>query len=97
MAFLLSFANNNIKTVYMITATNIAFTLLIKINGKQREFNFRKRPDTNYDTDTNDELGNRYTFRMEKTNDAWKINGKLLPAWLMESEGLINDALEKQG
>ena len=80
-----------------MTATNIAFTLLIKINGRQREFNFRKRPDANYDTDTNDDHGNRYTFRMEKVNEAWKINGKSLPPWLMESEGLINDSLEKQG
>ena len=81
----------------MITATNIAFTLLIKINGRQREFNFRKRSDSNYDTDTNDELGNRYIFRMEKTNDSWKINGKSLPTWLTDSEPIINEALEKHG
>ena len=81
----------------MITATNIAFTILIKINGRQREFNFRKRSDSNYDTDTNDEHGNRYTFRMEKSDNTWKINGKQLPAWLMESEGLIHEALEKHG
>jgi hypothetical protein len=80
----------------MITATNIAFTLLIKINGRQREFNFRRRSDLNYDTDTNDEQGNRYTFRMEKNNDTFKIIGKLLPAWLMDCEGLINEALEKR-
>jgi hypothetical protein len=80
----------------MITATNIAFTLLIKISGRQREFNFRKRSDANYDTDTNDDHGNRYTFRMEKDNDTWKINGKSLPAWLMDSEGLIGDALDKK-
>jgi len=81
----------------MITATNIAFTLLIKIKGRQREFNFRKRSDSNYDTDTNDELGNRYIFRMEKSEGAWKINGRLLPDWLMESEALISEALDKQG
>ena len=80
-----------------MTATNIAFTLLIKINGRQREFNFRKRSDNNYDTDTNDEHGNRYIFRMEKSDNVWKINGKLLPAWLTESEGLINDSLDKRG
>lgn len=80
----------------MITATNIVFTILIKINGRQREFNFRQRSDANYDTDTNDEHGNRYIFRMEKTNDTWKIVGKLLPPWLMESEGLINEALAKK-
>ena len=81
----------------MITATNIAFTLLIKIKGRQREFNFRKRSDSNYDTDTNDELGNRYIFRMEKSEGTWKINGRLLPDWLMESEVLISEALDKHG
>ncbi|MBL0357368.1 MAG: hypothetical protein IPP72_11005 [Chitinophagaceae bacterium] len=81
----------------MITATNIAFTLLIKIKGRQREFNFRKRSDANYDTDTNDELGNRYIFRMEKAEGTWKINGRALPEWLLENEALISEALEKNG
>lgn len=80
----------------MNTATNIAFTLLIKINGRQREFNFRKRQDANYDTDTNDEYGNRYIFRMIKTDDGWKVTGKSLPAWLTDNEKLIHDALEKK-
>lgn len=78
-----------------MTATNIAFTILIKINGRQREFNFRKRSDSNYDTDTNDEQSNRYIFRMEKVEGAWKIVGKSLPAWLIESEPLISDALSQ--
>ena len=81
----------------MITATNIAFSLLIKINGKLREFNFRKRADSNYDTDTNDDHGNRYIFRMEKQGEEWKINGKTLPVWLTESEPIINEALQKNG
>lgn len=80
----------------MNTATNIAFTLLIKINGRQREFNFRKRQDDNYDTDTNDEYGNRYIFRMIRTDDDWKISGKALPSWLTENEKVIHDALEKK-
>lgn len=93
---MLSFADIKVNTVNMSTATNIAFTLLIKIKGGQREFNFRRRLDLNYDTDTNDEHGNRYIFRMEKANDGWKIKGKSLPDWLMESEALIGEALEKQ-
>lgn len=79
----------------MNTATNIAFTLLIKINGRQKEFNFRKRQDDNYDTDTNDEYGNRYIFRMIKTEEGWKISGKSLPTWLTDNEQLVHDALEK--
>jgi len=81
----------------MNTATNIAFTLLIKINGRQKEFNFRKRQDDNYDTDTNDEYGNRYIFRMIRAEEGWKISGKSLPAWLTENERLIHEALEEKG
>ena len=78
----------------MATATNIAFTLLIKINGRLREFNFRKRPEDQYDTDTNDERGNRLIFRLIKTEGTWKIEGNSLPAWLMENEALIGQELE---
>lgn len=78
----------------MITVTNIAFTLLIKINGRLREFNFRKRSDVNYDTDTNDDYTNRYFFKMEKTDGSWKIVGKELPKWLLENEAQISEALE---
>jgi hypothetical protein len=77
----------------MGTATNITFTLLIKINGRLREFNFRKRADLNYDTDTNDERGNRYMFRMIKENETWKIKGQELPKWLLESDAFIHEAL----
>ena len=72
------------------------FSKVIKAGERQREFNFRRRLDLNYDTDTNDEHGNRYIFRMEKADDGWKIKGKSLPDWLMESEALIGEALEKQ-
>ena len=78
----------------MTRATNITFTLLIKITNRLREFNFRQRPDLNYDTDTNDERGNRYIFRMENEEGAWKIKGQNLPDWLLESEALIHTALE---
>jgi hypothetical protein len=75
---------------------NIAFTLLIKINGRIREFNFRKRGTSFYDVDTNDERGNRYFFKMEKQADAWKINGTQLPGWLVDNESLISDAIANQ-
>ncbi len=78
----------------MATATNITFTLLIKINGRLREFNFRKRNDANYDTDTNDERNNRYTFRMVKEDNTWKMQGQQLPEWLTENESVVHEALE---
>lgn len=78
----------------MSTATNITFSLLIKINGRLREFNFRKRSDHNYDTDTNDERGNRCTFRLVKEDESWKIKGQSLPKWLLESDSILHDAIE---
>ncbi len=53
---------------------NIAYTSLIKINGRLREFNFRKRGESQYDVDTNDERGNRYFFKMIKQEESWKIS-----------------------
>jgi hypothetical protein len=71
---------------------NIAFTLLIKINGRLREFNFRQRGTLLYDTDTTDERGNRIFFKMEKLEESWKISDTSLPGWIVESENLIADA-----
>jgi hypothetical protein len=78
----------------MAIATNITFTILIKVNGRLREFNFRKRKDLFYDTDTNDERDNRYTFRMVKENEKWKIIGSEIPAWIFKNEELIAESLE---
>ncbi len=71
---------------------NIAFTLLIKINGRLREFNFRQRGSSHYNIDTTDERGNRYYFKMEKQEESWKISDAGLPGWIMENENLIADA-----
>lgn len=71
---------------------NIAFTLLIKINGRLREFNFRQRGASHYNIDTTDERGNRYYFKMEKQEESWKISDAGLPGWIMENENLIADA-----
>ena len=75
---------------------NIAFTSLIKINGRLCEFNFRKRGESHYDIDTNDDRGNRLFLKMEKQDDDWKILDTGAPAWLMKSEGLINEAIKNE-
>ena len=73
----------------MPTTKNIAFTSLIKVNGRLREFNFRKRSEDVYDGDIGDERGTRYFFRMLKQEDGWKINGTGLPDWIVNSEAMI--------
>ena len=78
----------------MGAASNIAFSLLVKISGRLREFNFRQRSDLNYDTDTSDERGNRCIFRVVKENGAWKITGRELPNWLLENDFILHEPLE---
>ena len=80
----------------MTFSKNIAFTAHIKIGGRIREYNFRKRSATLYDTDTSDERGNRFTFSMVKIDDLWKIKEAKLPDWLLKNESLIHAAIVKE-
>ena len=73
----------------------IQFTLLININKRQREFNFRQRTNEWFDVNTADERGERYYFKIVKEEDQWKIADQLLPAWLRENEKQIIEALLK--
>lgn len=75
---------------------NIAFTSLVKISGRLREFNFRKRGDAFYDVDANDERGNRHFFKMEKKEGFWKMDETGLREWLVGTEDLLHEAIEKE-
>jgi hypothetical protein len=77
-------------------ARNIAFTVLIKINGRLKEFNFRRRSASLYDADTNDERGERYFFKVENVDDRWIMSGIDLPAWLTQGESVIIAAVIEQ-
>ena len=78
----------------MTYITNIAFTELIKVNGRLREFNFRKRSETIYDVDTSDEGGNRYIFRLVKDDD-WHIESKELPQSIYDREEELNKIVDR--
>jgi hypothetical protein len=75
---------------------NIAFTSLIKVNGRLREFNFRKRSESLYDGDTNDERGERYFFKVENVDHQWTLIGTNMPSWLTENELAIKQEISKQ-
>ncbi|MGC4038707.1 MAG: hypothetical protein QM764_22275 [Chitinophagaceae bacterium] len=75
---------------------NIQFTLLVKINKKLHEFNFRKRSNELYDVDGGDERGNRFYFKMQRNESSWKINDTNLPAWIHENENAIAEALTQK-
>jgi hypothetical protein len=77
---------------------NIQFTRLIKAPVQQREFNFRRIPNTPVDTfhvDVSDEKMNRIMFQVEKDNSGhWKIVDNSLPVWISNVETTLNDILE---
>jgi hypothetical protein len=84
----------DLRLLIMNAPKNIAFTKLIKINGRLREFNFRKRPAGYYDVNTNDERGNRFFFKLEQQEGEWTISDQELPAWLIHNKPSIVEAVQ---
>lgn len=78
---------------------NIQFSHLIKINGQQKEFNFRK---SNADmkalftVDTLDPKGNRIIFNMQPSGDSWSIMQTELPAWILENEKAMDESIQRE-
>ena len=78
---------------------NIHFTKLLKINGRLREFNFRKLSglqDGIFTIDVVDDRGNRIMFRMQKEENGWRIVPQPLPEWVNSSERLLSDMIEEE-
>lgn len=78
---------------------NIQFTKLIKVEGRLKEFNFRKpngKQEGLFTVDVIDERGNRIIFNMEKTGDQWKIISSGLPAWILNTETTFNEIIEEE-
>ncbi len=79
---------------------NIQFTKLIKVDGRLKEFNFRKpnsRHEGTFTVDVMDENNNRIIFRMELIDSNWKIvSQQLLPHWVVESEPAFNQMIYEE-
>jgi hypothetical protein len=78
---------------------NIQFTKLIKVDGKLKEFNFRKpngKQEGLFTVDVIDERGNRIIFNMEKIENHWKIVPQELPAWVIAYENNFHDLIEEE-
>jgi len=84
--------------INMSIPVNVAFTLLIKIEGRLKEFNFRKRNEHLYDVNTNDEYGVRYYFQLyrEEETDHWRLQGESLPSWIINNSKAISGQLNQQ-
>ena len=78
---------------------NIQFTKLLKVEGRLREFNFRKLGGENegfFTVDVVDDRGNRILFRMKQEDGQWKIQEQPLPHWIWENEKRLSDLLEEE-
>jgi hypothetical protein len=78
---------------------NIQFTRLIKVDGRLKEFNFRKlmnQGDERCSVDTVDERGNRIIFSVSKENGSWKLASALIPGWIVDYEKQLHDAIEEE-
>jgi hypothetical protein len=78
---------------------NIHFTKLVKVNGRLKEFNFRKLGGPNeglFTVDVSDDRGNRILFRMQKEQESWKILPQQLPPWVMDKENTFHDLIEEE-
>jgi hypothetical protein len=78
---------------------NIHFTRLLKINGRLREFNFRKIKDPQFElfsVDVCDERGNRIMFKMQKENNLWRVTSQPLPEWILDNEDNLSEMIEDE-
>lgn len=76
--------------------TLIQFTLLVPVNNRLREFNFRKRSAEKYNCNAADERGERHYFNLIRQTDQWIIEDSLLPVWLRGNELAIVQALTEK-
>lgn len=77
---------------------NIQFTRLLKVDGRLREFNFRKAGMDQggyFTVDVSDDKGNRIMFRMEKQESGWRFQEEqLLPVWVLRTEPQFHESIE---
>lgn len=78
---------------------NIQFTKLIKVDGRLKEFNFRKpnsKQEGTFTVDVMDERGARIIFNMEKKESNWRITDQQLPHWVLESEHAFQEIIDEE-
>jgi len=80
----------------LLFTPNIAFTSLIKIEGRVHEFNFRKKNEAVFEADSTDDRGNRVFFEVSRQSENWTITSQNLPSWVTRNEDLVVKAIDTQ-
>jgi hypothetical protein len=72
----------------------------VKVNGRLREFNFRKlkSPDDLFTVNVCNDRGDRIIFGMKKNNNNWEIQAAetKLPDWITQGEGELGYAIDDE-
>ena len=77
----------------------VQFSLLIKLDGRLREFNFRKIRNSKVDTfsvNVCNERGDRIFFDMKKLDSSWDFTPSNLPGWIEQNKKVIRQAVEDE-
>ena len=81
----------------------VQFTRLVKINGRLREFNFRKlkSPDEElFTVNVCNDRGDRIVFNMKKKDNSWQIATEKptdkLPDWISQGEPELGVAIDDE-
>ena len=77
----------------------VQFTRLVKINGRLREFNFRKLKSPGEDlfsVNVVNDRGDRILFNMKKNDSEWRIPPDKLPDWIIQGEQELGEAIEDE-
>jgi hypothetical protein len=77
---------------------NVAFTKVIKTDGRFREFNFRKKPSSvhpTYNIDVSDESGIRHYFTLIKISHQWIFGELDVAQWIKEGALQFYESIEK--
>ena len=77
----------------------VQFTRLVKINGRLREFNFRKLKSPNeeiFSVNVVNDRGDRILFNMKKEGSSWKVIGERLPDWITSGETELGQSIEDE-
>ena len=75
------------------------FSTTIRVNGRNREFNFLKRSSAaipTYHIDVSDEQGTRHYFSLVMEGGHWNIAGSTVPDWIRGAEKLLETTVKEQ-
>jgi hypothetical protein len=90
----------NLPTAFVVSYSmqNIAFSRVLKMNGRVWEFNFRKLPGEQnaFHTDFTDAKDNRVQFVLFHDIDGtWKIKGTLVPSWVLNEIPMLSNVIDE--